>query len=176
MDQQRPNRKTDSCSHIFHVLETISQIAQKRVIEVFQHPPFTNNVSDTLGSNNWPGVETSRISIINILETDLVPLGKNRRTKRAYQGSYSPSSFRIYLRANVRPESFLSTMRTFPNAPFPTTRRRRKWLRLTIQKKRSAQKQKSSTVINKGSPLVCRVNQDQIGSRSSPLQKRNKKK
>lgn len=42
-----------------------------------------------------------------------------------------PSSLRIYLSANVRPVSFLSTIRTLPKAPLPTTRRRRKWLRLT---------------------------------------------
>lgn len=42
-----------------------------------------------------------------------------------------PSSFRMYFRAKVRPVSFRSTMRTFPKAPLPTTRKRRKWLRLT---------------------------------------------
>ena len=41
------------------------------------------------------------------------------------------SSFRMYLSANVRPVSFRSTIRTFPNAPLPTTRSKRKWLRLT---------------------------------------------
>jgi len=44
-----------------------------------------------------------------------------------------PSSFRMYFNANDRPVSFLSTMRTFPNAPRPTTRRRRKWLRFTAK-------------------------------------------
>lgn len=41
------------------------------------------------------------------------------------------SSFRMYFSANVRPVSFRSTIRTFPNAPLPTTRSKRKWLRLT---------------------------------------------
>jgi hypothetical protein len=41
------------------------------------------------------------------------------------------SSFRMYFNANVRPVSFRSTIRTFPNAPLPTTRSKRKWLRLT---------------------------------------------
>ena len=40
----------------------------------------------------------------------------------------------MYLRAKVKPVSFRSTMRTFPNAPFPTTRRSRKWLRLTVER------------------------------------------
>ena len=41
-------------------------------------------------------------------------------------GDDVPSSLRIYFRAKVKPVSFRSTMRTFPNAPFPTTRSRRK--------------------------------------------------
>lgn len=44
----------------------------------------------------------------------------------------SLSSFRMYFKANVRPVSFLSTMRTFPKAPFPTTLSNRKWLRFTV--------------------------------------------
>ena len=37
----------------------------------------------------------------------------------------------MYFRANVNPVSFRSTIRTFPNAPLPTTRSNRKWLRFT---------------------------------------------
>lgn len=44
-----------------------------------------------------------------------------------------PSSLRMYLRAKVNPVSFRSTIRTLPNAPFPTTLKSRKWLRLTVQ-------------------------------------------
>lgn len=42
------------------------------------------------------------------------------------EGGTIPASFLMYLRANVKLVSFLSTMRTFPNAPFPTTRSSRK--------------------------------------------------
>lgn len=62
-----------------------------------------------------------------------------RRSYRAERDSeqerfvcHSLSSFLMYFRAKVRPESFRSTILTFPKAPFPTTRRRRKWLRLTV--------------------------------------------
>lgn len=44
-----------------------------------------------------------------------------------------PSSFRIYFNANDRPVSFLSTIRTFPKAPLPTTRSRRKWFKFTAR-------------------------------------------
>lgn len=37
----------------------------------------------------------------------------------------------MYFNANVKPVSLRSTMRTLPKAPLPTTRSRRKWLRLT---------------------------------------------
>lgn len=40
----------------------------------------------------------------------------------------------MYLSANVRLVSLRSTMRTLPKAPRPTTRSRRKWLRLAISK------------------------------------------
>lgn len=56
--------------------------------------------------------------------------GSGRRVARAKSGN-APSSFRMYFSANDRPVSFLSTIRTFPKAPRPTTRRRRKWFRLT---------------------------------------------
>lgn len=45
----------------------------------------------------------------------------------------------------MRPESLRSTMRTLPNAPLPTTRNRRKWLRLT--------KDPSAAVIKSGQRL-----------------------
>ena len=37
----------------------------------------------------------------------------------------------MYFNAKDSPVSFLSTIRTFPNAPRPTTRRRRKWFKFT---------------------------------------------
>ena len=43
-----------------------------------------------------------------------------------------PSSFLMYFRANDRLVSFLSTIRTLPKAPRPTTLSSLKWLRLTI--------------------------------------------
>lgn len=45
---------------------------------------------------------------------------------------FVPSSFRMYLSAKVNPVSFFSTIRTFPKAPFPTTRSNRNWFRLTV--------------------------------------------
>lgn len=42
-----------------------------------------------------------------------------------------PSSLRMYLSANDSPVSLRSTIRTLPKAPRPTTRRRRKWFKLT---------------------------------------------
>ena len=53
---------------------------------------------------------------------------------RGVRGGVPPSSFRMYLRANDKFVSFLSTIRTLPKAPRPTTLRRRKWLRFTVEK------------------------------------------
>lgn len=48
-------------------------------------------------------------------------------------GGDAPSSLRMYFRANAKPVSFLSTIRTLPKAPRPTTRNNRKWLRFTVK-------------------------------------------
>ena len=63
------------------------------------------------------------------------------------------SSFRMYFSANVRPVSFRSTIRTFPNAPLPTTRSKRKWLRLT------------SSVMHIGFPLELPMAECGLGAR-----------
>lgn len=34
--------------HVLNILKAVSQVAQERVIQVFQHSPLSNNVSDTL--------------------------------------------------------------------------------------------------------------------------------
>jgi hypothetical protein len=54
-----------------------------------------------------------------------------------------PSSFLMYFSANVKPVSFLSTIRTLPKAPFPTTLSNRKWLRLTRNGEVSKDSQKT---------------------------------
>jgi hypothetical protein len=61
-------------------------------------------------------------------------------SKGLNRGLNQPSSLRMYFSANVNPVSFLSTMRTLPNAPLPTTRSKRKWLRFTIRSTRVSQR------------------------------------
>lgn len=43
----------------------------------------------------------------------------------------------MYLRAKDRPVSFLSTIRTLPKAPRPTTRSKRKWFRFTATREKA---------------------------------------
>lgn len=57
-----------------------------------------------------------------------------------YKKKHSLSSFRMYFKAKVKPVSFRSTIRTFPKAPFPTTRRSRKWFKFTIGTRNSSAK------------------------------------
>jgi hypothetical protein len=39
-------------SHVFNVLETVSQITQKGVVQVLEHPSFTYDISDTFRSHH----------------------------------------------------------------------------------------------------------------------------
>ena len=70
-------------------------------------------------------IRRSRIIFRTLSDRMTIAMG-GQHTHEALRGKDQPSSLRIYFRAKVRPVSFLSTMRTFPNAPLPTTRRRRK--------------------------------------------------
>lgn len=36
--------------HVFNVLETVSQVADERVVDVFEHSALTDDVTDALGS------------------------------------------------------------------------------------------------------------------------------
>lgn len=61
--------------------------------------------------------------------SDRTTVTRHQRSSAKFQGNAGknrPSSFRMYFKANVRPVSLRSTMRTLPNAPLPTTRSRRK--------------------------------------------------
>ena len=80
---------------------------------MFEHSPLADDVSHTFGTNDYV--------------TDQV-----YDSFGVWRALNVPSSLRIYLRAKVKPVSFLSTMRTLPKAPLPTTLSSRKWLRLTI--------------------------------------------
>lgn len=82
---------------------------------MLEHSSFANDVSDTLGANDC---------------NDRMSDGKDpemMKTEACWKvEDYSPSSFRMYFRANDKPVSFLSTIRTLPKAPRPTTRSKRK--------------------------------------------------
>lgn len=41
---------------VFNVLEAVAQIAEERVIEVFQHPPLPDDVAHTFGSDHCMSV------------------------------------------------------------------------------------------------------------------------
>lgn len=56
---------------------------------------------------------------------NLVSFARQTKLGRLNGVQLEPSSFRMYLRANVNPVSFFSTIRTLPKAPFPTTRNSR---------------------------------------------------
>jgi hypothetical protein len=94
-------------------LETVAQVAEEGVVQVLEHAPLSNDVANTLGAYHCC---TTSASVPASMQSHIV---------------HTPSSFRMYLSAKVRPVSFRSTMRTLPNAPLPTTRSSRKWLRFT---------------------------------------------
>ena len=100
---------------VLDILETISQVAKEWMVEMFQHPSLPNDVAHALGTHNCKIVSDYGNTFRGIVIMCVL------------------SSFRMYLRAKVKPVSFRSTIRTLPKAPLPTTRRRRKWLRLTAE-------------------------------------------
>lgn len=79
---------------------------------MFHHPPFPQYVSHTLWPNNF-----GRLSVNHFFHID--------------RSCDILSSLRMYFNAKVSCVSFLSTIRTLPKAPLPTTRSNLKWLRLT---------------------------------------------
>jgi len=38
---------------VFHVLETVSQVTQERMVQVFQHPSLSYYISDTFRANDF---------------------------------------------------------------------------------------------------------------------------
>lgn len=110
-------------AQVFNVLETVSQIAEEGMVEMLEHASLADDVAYTFGPYNCDTASAS---------SSAPGRGAERRRGGA-QGrrEHSLSSLRMYLRAKVRPVSLRSTMRTLPKAPLPTTRSRRKWLRLT---------------------------------------------
>lgn len=103
--------------HVLYILEAVSQVADKRMVDMFEHATLSDDVPYALGSDDW---SEKRISIVmsDWWSTQWLVC--------------APSSLRMYLSANERPVSFRSTIRTLPNAPRPTTRSNRKWFRFTI--------------------------------------------
>ena len=107
--------------HVFDVLEAVPQVADEWVVHMLEHSSFAYDIADAFRAYDWwAGVSLSPTST----PTELL-------------GSVPPSSFRMYLRAKDRPVSFLSTIRTLPKAPRPTTLRRRKWFRFTARQPRA---------------------------------------
>lgn len=136
-------------SQVLNVLKAVPQVAEEGVVEVLQHAPLPDDITDTFRSHDYgtalaakyrPSVESATTSCNGEMGGKGPPL-----TGRGNPGNGVPSSFRIYFSANVRPVSFLSTILTLPKAPLPTTRRRRKWFRLTAGRTvRSARRFRSS--------------------------------
>jgi hypothetical protein len=83
---------------------------------MLQHSPFAYDIANTLRPHDW----STRVSFLLLFQV----MGGS-------PSNNPPSSFLMYFRANDRPVSFLSTIRTLPKAPRPTTLRRRKWFRFT---------------------------------------------
>ena len=83
------------------------------MVQVFEHAPLANDVADAFRAYDCD--TTSARGVLG----------------GCTGHGDEPSSLRMYLSAKVRPVSLRSTMRTLPNAPLPTTRSSRKWLRFT---------------------------------------------
>lgn len=112
LGKEAPERESSGNDvHILYVLEAVAQVANERVVDMFEHTTFSDDIPHTFGPYNW-----SREQDVSRLY-DLA---------RVFRSRGIPSSFLIYFKANDKPVSFLSTMRTLPNAPRPTTRKRRK--------------------------------------------------
>jgi hypothetical protein len=47
------SHQIDHKVHVFDVLETVSQVTDERMIDIFQHSPFSNNVTHAFRSHNF---------------------------------------------------------------------------------------------------------------------------
>lgn len=120
----------DFVPHVFNVLETVSQVANERMVHVLEHPALSYDVPHTFGSYDYyhgPDISMEK-HCTKVVHR--IWVGRRVEAGGAVRRCV-PSSFRMYFRAKDKLVSFLSTMRTLPKAPRPTTRSRRKWLRLT---------------------------------------------
>lgn len=45
--------QVDNEVHILNVLEAVSQVANERVVNVFEHATFANDVADAFGPDDW---------------------------------------------------------------------------------------------------------------------------
>lgn len=106
--------------HVLNVLEAVAQVANERVVHVLEHSSLSDDVADAFGSDDWGLSQSCRRNRTKHMAKP-VQVGDG-----AWVIHGAPSSFRMYFSANDSPVSFRSTMRTFPKAPRPTTRRRRK--------------------------------------------------
>lgn len=117
-------------AHILNILETVSQVANEWMVHMLEHSPFSDDVSHAFGSDDCQrgkGEDAGEQDGTNECGMSWMP--------HEGSGRYDiPSSFRMYFNAKDSPVSFLSTIRTFPNAPRPTTRKRRKWFRFTAHR------------------------------------------
>lgn len=95
--------------HVLNILKTVAEIAQKRVVQMLKHASFSDNIANAFGPHHY-----------------LTSFGQLVLPNDCDKLRDEPSSFRMYFKAKVKPESFRSTILTLPNAPLPTTRRRRK--------------------------------------------------
>lgn len=119
--------------HVFDILKTISQVADEGVVHVFEHSALPNDIADALGSYDCDcerHVSRRRFCLHDVGAAGTEDWegykGMTVKARCSTTPDDIPSSLRIYLRAKARLVSLRSTMRTFPKAPRPTTRRRRK--------------------------------------------------
>lgn len=94
---------------------------------MFEHATFSYDISNTFGAYDCrrEGMLTCEYS--SIMYHD----GNSGQGWLSLPRVDVPSSLRIYFSAKDKFVSFLSTIRTLPKAPRPTTRNNRKWLRFT---------------------------------------------
>lgn len=89
---------------VFDILKAVPQIAEERMVQVLEHPPLPDDIPHALRPHHYVPCK---------LHVEIKP----------FSAQCPPSSLRMYFKAKVKPVSFLSTMRTLPKAPLPTTRK-----------------------------------------------------
>lgn len=55
-------------AHIFNVLEAVSQVAKEGMVEVLEHPPFTDDISYAFRPDNYPRNEHLMSACIEALD------------------------------------------------------------------------------------------------------------